>query len=264
MKQEREDTILLIKKAGLTDSQAKAYLTFVNEGKLTPNDLSKLIDESRSNCYAICDKLEKYNLIEKTDDKKAAYKPNHPVTLETLAEKRRKLLTRHEKEVKEGISNLIDIFYANNQMPGARTIYGRDSIREVYKDILRVGKDNYLIRTPKDSEYGGNYLKGFLSEKAERGIYSYVIAAAVENSIRNYQDGSDKERLIHKTFIPKDFYDAPVEIDVYGDRVAFTSFGDVEMVTFITSPALAEAMRQIIKIIIRLQKDYMKNEEFLC
>ena len=51
-------------------------------------------------------------------------------------------------------------------------------------------------------------------------------------------------------------YTSPMEIMVYGDKVAMIAFGETQMATIITSPIIAEAMRQILKILIN---HYKKN-----
>ena len=57
--------IEIIKKAGLTDSQAKAYLALIEQGTLTAQQLSELIAETRTNCYAVLDKLIANGLAQK-------------------------------------------------------------------------------------------------------------------------------------------------------------------------------------------------------
>ena len=49
----------IIRKAGLTESQAKGYLALIEHGMLTPTELADHTSESRTNAYMICEKLEK-------------------------------------------------------------------------------------------------------------------------------------------------------------------------------------------------------------
>ncbi len=48
-------------------------------------------------------------------------------------------------------------------------------------------------------------------------------------------------------------YTAPVEIQICGDKTSLIQFGEIEMATIITSPAIAEAMCQILRIIKNLR-----------
>ena len=235
-------------KAGLTESQAKGYLALVENQSLTPNELAEKIGEGRTNGYMICERLEKIGLAIKKDDKKAAYKPAHPSALEALAEKRRKIVTRDEQKIKQNIAPLIDLFYANNELPGSRTIQGLDGIKEVYRQVLQTKKDVYFLRTRADAELDLDFIHKYRAERAKLNISTYGLTPP---STKAYNYISDNEKnLSHRIPIPEANYSAPVEINVFGDKLALTSYGETQMTTIIDSPPIAESLRQIIKILI--------------
>ena len=60
--------------------------------------------------------------------------------------------------------------------------------------------------------------------------------------------------------MPESAYTAPVEVDIYGHKVAFIAFGDTQMATIIDSPLIAEAMRQLHAM---LQESYREQSESL-
>lgn len=253
MDSNQQTLIDTIKKAGLTEPQAKAYLALVDNGALTPAKLAEITGETRTNSYAITDKLEKLGIIHKTNTSKAEYVANHPTSLEALAETRRKVMSKNEQVLKANLSNLIDIFYTNNEMPGARTLAGIDGIKEVYNDTLETGKDIYLLRTTADAgvmnKNEEHYFHNYRVKRAKLGINTYAIAPDTQRARRHIQEGVDKELLLHRTLIPQDEYTASVEIDVYGDKVALIAFGDTQMATIINSPLIAEAMRQVLQLL---------------
>jgi len=240
----------ILKKAGLTESQAKGYLALVENGDLTPNELAKISGENRTNAYAIVDKLVSLGLATKKDSSKAIYIANHPSAIETLAERRRKAIVRNELEVKQGLSPLIDLFYANHELPGTRTLQGVDGIKEVYADTLRTKKDIYLVRTTADySVLGLDYLEDYREKRAAAGIHTYGLTTYTKYGYKASTDGTDEQMLFIRTFMPEQSYTAPVEIDIYANKVAFISFGETQMATIIDSPTIAEAMRQIVKLL---------------
>ena len=256
--------ITILKKAGLTDSQAKGYLALIQHGALSPAALAEKTDESRTNGYMICEKLESLGLATKKDDKKTVYTAAHPSTLESLAEKRRKVLVRNEQEVKNGLSPLIDLFYANSELPGTRTLQGIEGIKEVYRDTLDAKKDIYLLRTTADvPDLGAEYIDQYRQQRADATIHTYALTPKTEVGMKNFASGEDKKMLFHRTFLPDGSYTAPVEIDVYGDKLALIAFGDTQMATIIDSPPVAEAMRQIFRLLssrLRGESDRLKRE----
>lgn len=249
------DTTIL-RKAGLTESQAKGYLALIEHGELTPGELAEKTGESRTNGYMICEKLEQLGLATKKDGKKAVYAPSHPSALEILAEKRRKAVTRNEQEVKQGISPLIDLFYKFREEPGARTLQGIEGIKEVYRDTLRTKSPIYLLRTVADTpDLGLEYLNNYREQRATLGIHTYALTPETEIAKAHMTSGEDERLNFHRTFLPDNTYTAPVEIDIYSSKVAFIAFGETQMATIIESPAIAEAMHQLHTII----TDYSTN-----
>lgn len=246
-----EDFILpVVRKAGLSESQAKGYLALIEHGSLSPLQLASYTGETRTNAYAITDKLHTLGLATVKDGRPATYTAVHPSALETLAEKRRKTIVRNEQEVKNGLSPLIDLFYAHTARPGARTLQGIEGIKEVYQDTLRTGQDIYLLRTAADvADLGIDYLDTYRYERAEAGIHTYALTPDTKVGRAHSLGGEDERMLFHRTVLPTQSYTAPVEIDVYGNKAAFIAFGDTQMATIIDSPPVAEAMRQIIRLL---------------
>ena len=254
----------ILKKAGLSEAQAAIYGCLLKNGAMTPSELATKTGQSRENCYAITKRLVELGLIEQTDSKKASYRALNPSALETLVEKRRKIMAKNEKLVKDNLSMLLDLFYANNEMPGARTLEGIEGVKEVYRDVLRTKKDVYLLRTKADVVLGkdalaDSFLKEYRDELPIRGINTYALTPVTKVSIRNARNGRDESILFHRTWMPEEDYASPVAIQVYGDKVALIAFGETQMATIITSPVIAEAMRQILKIMMKFYKESFKQ-----
>lgn len=95
------DTTIL-RKAGLTESQAKGYLALIQHGSLSPGELAERTNETRTNGYMICEKLEKLGLATKKDGKKTVYMPESPTRL-------KQLLINRQKRLKEADTQLAGI-----------------------------------------------------------------------------------------------------------------------------------------------------------
>lgn len=245
----------LLRKAGLTDSQAAVYTALLEHASLTPVGIAKITGESRNNSYAVADKLVEYGLIARTEQPKISYSALHPSALETLAEKRRKQLVRDEQIVKQGISPLIDMFYALREQPGTRTIQGIEGIKAIYEDILATKEDVYMLPTSADKEsVGPEYLNEFFERRSKLGIHIHAITPNTAGGRKNYKDGRDQRLLFDRTFISRTEFTSPVEIQVYGNKCAFIAHGKTQMATIIDSPPIAQVMRSLFEIIIELAK----------
>lgn len=258
------DEVDILKKAGLSETQAAVYNCLLKNGAMTPSEIAEKTGESRENCYAVTKRLAELGLIEQTDAKKANYRVLNPSVLETLVEKRRKIMAKNERFVKDNISSILDIFYANNEMPGARTLEGIEGIKEAYLDTLRVKSDIYLLRTKAygviSSKTGDGFLDDYRKQLPILGIHTYALTSFNKDALKRAKTGLDDASLYHRTWMPEEDYTAPVTIQVYGDKVALISFGETQMATIITSPAIAEAMRQILKLLMNHYKKTFKQE----
>lgn len=247
--------IELVQKAGLTKPQATVYMTLVQRGALTPAEVAEETGETRTNVYALLNKLEALSLVRNVGQKTARYQAENPANLEILAEKRRKIISKNEQELKGGMSALLDMFYAHNEAPGSRTLTGREGIREVHRDVISTGETVYLIRTPFDSKYD-DLIGDFREKRAARGIKTIALTPATPHAKQYAVDGTDEKYLFQRTMMPEDAYKSPVEIMIYGKKVALISYGETEIVTIITSPLIAAAFREIFLML----QDYWREK----
>ena len=252
-----EELTTIAQKAGLTKSQANVYVALIREDELTPAQMAEFSGESRENCYSIAKRLVELSLAEKTTNRKTSYRALNPSALQTLAENRRRIVQRNEVYVKQNMDTLMQLFYANSEMPGAHTIEGLDGIKEVFNDMLHTKDDIYLVRTSYDKVLGSGedgFLRHFRTERAKNNITTFALTPDFPNARKYATDGTDEAMKFDRVFMPQDAYTGKVEIDVYGNKVAMIAFGETEMATIISSPAISEAMRQIIKML----RDYYR------
>lgn len=234
-----------LQQLGLSPTQAKAYLLLVLTGKLTPADLMSKTGDSRTNAYMVLDRLVELGLAIKDEvGKKLIYRSNSPVGLAKIAERQRERATQTESKIRDAMPELVKFYHAHRTQPGVRFLQGKEGLQQVYQDHLKTGGDEVIFRTAADNEYYGQGLLDYMGERAAKGIKTDMIspwqrrmaADAPTENIRLKRD---------VTFVPPEAYTAPVEISVYGSRVAITSFGEEAIATLIDSPQVAEAMRQV-------------------
>ena len=241
----------LLTEIGLNKTQAKLYLTLIESGALLPSELADKTEEKRTNSYMVLEQLERLGLVEKvTKNKKTAYEATNPIALEALAENRRKKLHAAETKVKQAMPALLSYYYAFTEKHGIRLFEGSEGIKQIYQDILRSKKTLYLIRGKKYESIKvltDEYIQSFIKKRVSLGIK--VVALTPDTADSNKDKDQDKTWLMDRTWIPADLYDEPVEINIFGDKTAFISFGEELFATVIDSPQIARALKRIINII---------------
>ena len=228
---------------GLSEVQAKIYLYLVEHGQSTPAEIAAGINENRTTVYSATEKLEKLGLISQKDrGKVSAFIPNHPSSLEAIAEKRLRIATRQVKNLESSLPALINFYNEHQSTPGATTFYGQDGIKIIWNKVIATQKPYYFVRSRYDEITDKKALDDFKIARIEAGIESQNITPS---EFTNYSDEEAQQWLLTRTFLPTSEYDSPVEIDIFGDNVAFINYAKDGMSTLIESPEIADAMRQM-------------------
>jgi len=235
----------LLQQLGLTSVQAKAYMQLIQSGEVPASELAKQIGETRTNTYMVLDKLIAMALVEKREQKKVAtFRATNPTNLEKLTTEKKNSINSAESAIKAAMPQLLSYYFTFSSEPGVRFYQGKEGIIKVYEDILRTKKPVYLIRTPSEQTYlGEDFMQKYIDKRVKLAIPVEAITPDIPAA--NHDKSIDESMLFHRTWFDKASYNAPVEINIYGDKVAYVSFGEEAIATIIDSPQIATAMKQL-------------------
>ena len=232
----------ILTQIGLSEMQANIYLFLVENGQSTPTEIAKGIGENRTTVYSAAEKLEKIGLIAQKDRGKiAAYVPKHPSALETIAEKRLRVVARQAKNLESNLPSIINYYNERQHEPGVATFYGQEGVKMIYDKIVDTGRTFYFVRSKFDEMADSEALEDFKKRRVAAKIEANNITS---HDFANLDSKTAKKVLLDRTVLPGSEYDSPVEIDIFGDNVAFINYGKNGMSTLIESPEIADAMRQ--------------------
>lgn len=201
------------------------------------------VGENRTTVYSAAEKLAELGIISQKDKGKiAAYVPNHPSVLETIAEKRLRKVARQARNLEGNLPYLINFYHEHQSTPGAATFYGQEGVKMIWDKVIATKAPFYFVRSRHDEVADREALEEFKRRRVEAGIESEDITP-VEFTRDTNEDAS--KWLLSRTILPSGEYDSLVEIDIFGDNVAFINYGKNGMSTLIESPEIADAMRQV-------------------
>lgn len=233
----------LLVQTGLSEVQAKIYLYLIKHGQSTPTEIATGMGENRTTVYSAAEKLEELGIISQKDKGKiAAYIPSHPSVLESIAEKRLRKVARQAKNLESNLPALINYYNEHRSTPGATTFYGREGVQMIYDKIVATGDTFYFVRSPYDEKAVPEDLEAHKKARVAAGIKAENISPS---EFTSYTEKDEKKWGVTRTLLPPDNYDSPVEIDIFGDNVAFINYEKNGMSTLIESPEIADAMRQM-------------------
>ena len=234
----------VLTQAGLSELQAKIYLYLILHGQRTASEIATGISENRTTVYSALEKLEKVEIITQKDKGKiAAYVPNHPSVLESIAERRLRGAAKQAKNLEANLPALINFYNEYQSEPGVKTFYGNEGVQMIWDKVIATEAPYYFVRSRYDEKADLEGLEKFKEARVEAGIEAENITPS--EFINNNSAEMKEKFLLTRTLLPPEEYDSPVEIDIFGDNVAFINYSKNGMSTLIESPEIADAMRQM-------------------
>ena len=231
-----------LKKAGLSDDEAKTYLAALELGEMTISRLAKKSGVNRSTTYFVVDSLMAKGLMSRIrKGKKTFFYAEDPRKIQELLQEKEEAIEKIMPELL-AFANLID------RKPDIRYFEGTQGIKEVYKDTL-----NY-----PDQEICAWFSEAFLKFD-ENFFYDYYIPQRLEKkiSVRAIFPDTDEmkkfashneKHLRRSKMIQKEKFTMPVEISLYGKRKIGIMAYEEQIGLIIESPKIHEALKNIFEI----------------
>lgn len=241
--------VQILEDIGLTKVQATAYICLVDNGTLTAPALATRIGESRTNGYKVLDKLVELGLATKQEhNKKYTYAATSPTALEQFVRSQAEQVRTKERQLSTELPHMLDYFFARSERPSIRYFQGKEGLRQIFADMLQTGRDIYLLRSPDDINfYDEAFFAEFRKKRALLGINTYALTVDVPTATHDLE--ADFQNKFHRTWLDPKAYTAPVEWNIYGNKVALTSYGEEAMGIIIESPQIAESFRQVFQLV---------------
>jgi sugar-specific transcriptional regulator TrmB len=246
----------ILQEAGLTPSQAAAYIALVKHSPCSPPNLATLIDESRTNTYKLLEQLEELNLVSRDEtQKKLRYWANNPSLLVNIIKKKRLAAEEAEKRFNDSLPTLMENYFEHSERPSIQYFHGIEGVREIYDDQLDTGEPISFIEAVGGREFFSDpILHDIRNLFPKKGIERKVISRDKAYRDVTVKDRlpiaeSDKQMLLKRTWIKDVDYASPVEWSVYGDKLSIVSLGGEAIGIVIKSKQIAESFRQIFTLL---------------
>ena len=237
---------------GLSQNQARTYRALVLKKCLRPSQLAKLISESRSNCYALLDRLVTLGLATKSDEnKKFTYYPASPVALKALLDKQLGEVEQQLQALERRLPQMLSDYHAGGEQPKIVHHRGKKELAAMYTEQMeQPGTDLYFVRSRADIPYFGlkpmqdlRYLTRTHGYKKRRyGVTPIVFGGPMNKRV-------DASANLKRAWVLPERYDAPVEWAVAGNQVQAIVFKGEGYGVTINHPEIAESFRQIMQLL---------------
>ena len=233
----------IIKQIGLNDSQAKGYMALLKNGAMSPSELSEKTGEERSNCYAICHKLESLGLAKLVEGDNTKFKAESPIKLKQLLANKQQSLKSASSDLSSALPGLLSEYCLNNNVTEIINVSGKEAIAMAYDSMINTNQDIFLL-----SNGGSRY-------KCNLELLEFMKKQAIrlkEANIKTYKlietEKYDPNK-IHSLRLIKPLPDViklDIRIMIFGNNVIFSKFYDSDIYsTIISSNEIANSLKSI-------------------
>lgn len=233
----------------LTPSQAEILEYLYQNKEEKASIIAKNIKRSRAIVYKELEGLANIGIVAKIEKpgKVTVFSAGHPSLLEKLLENREKQLKKDRELLSNYLPDMVSAFNLINNKPGIKIYEGIEGLEKIYEEILREGKDIFLVRSAYEPTYKEKIIpivNDFIKNRVKKNIKVTAITPSDELS----DPSKDATWLMTRFATNKESYDAPVEIDIFGNKIAILSFGDELIGMIIESKQIAQSLTQIFQL----------------
>ncbi len=236
----KKQLILLLKRVGLDDKEAKLYLALLELGEATVLEVAAKAGVKRPTAYLILDSLHA---------KGAAFMIRAAGRTRFIAEKPAKLLTKMQEATELFTKHLEDFdILTHESMKRPRLVFfdGSEGFKKIWQMIFDSGISEYLIITDPQEMLGfvrKGYITGkIIKEKTKRGIRSRQLITFSEYAKEIVAKDKQENRV--SRILPHTYH-APFTTIIFGDSVAFISPSGENMMLVFESSAFAKTQRSL-------------------
>ncbi len=233
--------------ADLTPSQAEILEYLYQNKEAKASEIAKKIKRSRAIVYKEVEELANIGVIERIDgpNQVSIFRANHPSQLKKLLDLRENKLKKDRELLNNYLPDMISGYNLMHNKPGIRFFEGIEGLKKIYNEILKEEKDFYLIRSAYEPVYKKEIvpiIEQFIKKRVAKNI---KVKAITPTDIKESSSENDAKWLMERFWVDKDMYNAPVEIDIFGDKTAILSFGEELVGMVIESRQISQSLKQL-------------------
>ena len=205
----------LLQEIGLTNSEVIVYTTLLKTGSVKVGELMKEISLHRSRVYEAINRLLDKGLVSYVIKENIKYfEAADPERLLGYINEQKERLNEKEKDIKKIIPELKKQISPLRPHAEAHVLVGKEGFKTMRKDVLRQGKDLYLIgAVGKEDRFLKYFFPNFDKLRVKNKIRWKILYDAEVKGKK-----ITKLELMDTKFLPKE-YSSPAVINIYGDRV---------------------------------------------
>ncbi len=233
----------LLKSLGLSESEAMIYVTSLELGPASVQDLAKKAHVSRVTTYAVIESLAARGLMSSVEKgKKRLFSAESPERLVSVVQTRVKEMEATLHEVQDSLHELK--LMQRGEKPIVRMFEGEEAIKAIYEDMIS--------SRPSDVHEFGNLdeIRKFVTSDEVRKQVQSGLKRAKRQAIyiTDEVSGGKVEESLEIKHVTSKEVKAYGDLIIYGKKVAVSTFRGKVVSVLIESEEIADTLRGIFKL----------------
>lgn len=232
-----------LKNIGLSDNEARVYLTMLELGPSPVVEIARKAEVNRPTAYVQIESLKKRGLVSmQTKGKKHLFIAESPARLEFYLDSELKDVEHKKDELGKILPDLEKLFASTDSRPQVRFFEGKEGVLAMQNMLLKSGVTEILGVSSMDSvvKVFPNIQKEYSPERVRKGIRSRLIYSYSGGPVLK----EDDEKVLRESrFIPPDKMPFTGDITVYGNNVAIIAFEGQVSGIVIEHPEIARSFK---------------------
>lgn len=232
---------------GLSQKEARVYLTLLEIGTALVTDVAKKANINRSTSYVILESLAKSGLVSITERKNIRlYTPAPPERIILNLENNVKRYVELVGSAKSILPELKSMYSGSGPKPKIQFFEGTEGIKTAHEDTLT---SKETIRAFASIESMHIALPGFFPDYYKRRAGKNIKIRAIFPDTPEARERvmSNKEEKREAILVPKEKYSFTPEINIYDNKVIFMSIKE-RFALVIESEELSDALKKVFEL----------------
>lgn len=248
----------ILYKLGLSEKEAKVYLSALELGTETVQKIAKKSGIGRTTAYAHIKSLIKRGLMSSgTRDGKTYFSAEPPENLSFLLEGQKKEIGQLSSDLQKIIPELRLLFETTEERPRIKLFEGREGLKSMVNDFMKSKFSNVEEFTPIDEAYE-------FSPPQKNGYRQKIKRKFSKVPMRTiYTSGKGlflkpKEKLKERRFLPKDIFPFTGSVTIYGNKVSLISQKRTISGVIIENKEITDTLRTMFNLAWEASEKYQK------
>lgn len=234
---------------GLSDKEAKVYLTLLQIGTNAVNLVAKKSGLGRTTVYSVLETLDKKGFVNFFDKNGVHYyTAERPEMILSIFDKEERELNIRRNKFRHLMPEFLSLISSNRQMPKVKYFDGIDGIKKIYEDTLQTGEDKFAyscVFEIEDNELR-NWLDEYVCRRVKKGIKAQAIFPDTPEARKHVKN--DKKYLRESKLVPQKDFPFKSEINIYGNKIASICLTKPYYGVIVESREIVETQRSIFKL----------------